>query len=83
MFKETSVGQYIKRTLILLLCLAIVLVLFYPLAMDTHQKRIIYLIVISSVFVVTIIAYWIYIFIREYRLSHTNKKKVSKKQDEQ
>ena len=57
MFKETSVGQYIKRTLILLLCLAIVLVLFYPLAMDTHQKRMIYLIVISSVFVGTIIAY--------------------------
>ena len=83
MFKETSVGQYIKRTLILLLCLAIVLVLFYPLAMDTHQKRMIYLIVIASVFVGTIIAYWIYIFIREYRLSHPKgNKKVSKKNDE-
>lgn len=75
MFKETSVKKYLLRTLCLMLALAMVLVLFYPLAMDTAAKRKIYAIIIASVAGAVLVAYWIYIFIREYRLAHPIKKK--------
>lgn len=71
MFKETKLKTYMKRTGCLLIALVLFLACFAPLAFagNDGQKKLIYGIVAGSVIGAALIAYWIYILIREHRFA--------------
>lgn len=72
MFKETPIKAYLKRTLFLVIALCLALACFAPIAQQGAKQGLVYGIVFASVAGGSIIAYWIYIFIREYKISHRN-----------
>ncbi len=75
---------YLRGTFIIMLCLIIVLVCFYPIAFKSNTYvRKIFFICFACFCLACIVGYWIYGFCREYNIykRESKLKRVKKKED--